>query len=145
MTVAHQAPLSLGFPRQEYWSGLPFLTPGDLPDSGMEPSFPVFPALQVRSLPLSHLGSTSPGTSGQKRQPTFLHFFPKFGRFFAAEFCSDIERRATGSVRDVCEALEGHRAGDIEARLSKAKPYFTEASRICWPCDTTLPPAAVFP
>ena len=31
-TVAHQVPLSMGFPRQEYWSGLPFPTPGDLPD-----------------------------------------------------------------------------------------------------------------
>ena len=36
-TVAHQAPLSLGFPRQEYWSGLPFPAPGDLPDPGIEP------------------------------------------------------------------------------------------------------------
>ena len=36
-TVAHQAPLSMGFPRQEYWSGLPFPSPGDLPDSGIEP------------------------------------------------------------------------------------------------------------
>ena len=35
--VAHQAPLSTGFPRQEYWSGLPFPPPGDLPDSGVEP------------------------------------------------------------------------------------------------------------
>ena len=34
-TVAHQAPLSVGFPRQEYWSGLPFLSPGDLPDPGI--------------------------------------------------------------------------------------------------------------
>ena len=36
-TVAHQAPLSVEFSRQEYWSGLPFPTPGDLPDSGIEP------------------------------------------------------------------------------------------------------------
>ena len=39
-TVAHQAPLSMGFSRQEYWSGLPFPSPGDLPDPGMEPVFP---------------------------------------------------------------------------------------------------------
>ena len=39
-TVAHQAPLSMGFPRQEYWSGLPFLPPGDLPDPGIEPRSP---------------------------------------------------------------------------------------------------------
>ena len=36
-TVAHQVSLSMGFLRQEYWSGLPFLSPGDLPDSGIEP------------------------------------------------------------------------------------------------------------
>ena len=38
--AAHQAPLSRGFFRQEYWKGLPFLSPGDLPDSGIEPSSP---------------------------------------------------------------------------------------------------------
>ena len=37
-TVTHQAPLSMGFPRQEYWSGLWFTSPGDLPYSGMEPT-----------------------------------------------------------------------------------------------------------
>ena len=36
-TVAHQPPLSMGFPRQEYQHGLPFLPPGDLPDLGIEP------------------------------------------------------------------------------------------------------------
>ena len=39
-TVAHQAPLSLGFSRQEYWSGLPFPSPGDLSDPGIEPRSP---------------------------------------------------------------------------------------------------------
>ena len=39
-TVAHQAPPSMGFPRQEYWSGLPFPSPGDLPNPGMEPWSP---------------------------------------------------------------------------------------------------------
>ena len=47
-TVAHQAPLSMGFSRQEYWSGLPFPSPGDLPDPGIEPGFP---ALEADSLP----------------------------------------------------------------------------------------------
>ena len=46
--VAHQASLTMGFSRQECWSGLPFSSPGDLPDPGMEP---VFPALQADSLP----------------------------------------------------------------------------------------------
>ena len=47
-TVAHQAPLSLEFSRQEYWSGLPFPSPGDLPNPGIEPGSP---ALQEDSLP----------------------------------------------------------------------------------------------
>ena len=44
-TVASQAPLSMEFSRQEYWSGLPFLTPGDLPDPRIEPASPMSPAL----------------------------------------------------------------------------------------------------
>ena len=44
-TVAHQAPLSMELSRQEYWSGLPFPIPGDLPDPGIEPTSPVSPAL----------------------------------------------------------------------------------------------------
>ena len=39
-SVAHQAPLFMGFPRQEYWSGLPFPSAGDLPDPGIEPASP---------------------------------------------------------------------------------------------------------
>ena len=39
-TVAHQAPLSMRFPRQEYWSGLPFPSPGNLPDPGIPPVSP---------------------------------------------------------------------------------------------------------
>ena len=39
-TVAHQAPLSMGFSRQDCWSGLPFPSPGDLPDPGIEPTSP---------------------------------------------------------------------------------------------------------
>ena len=46
-TVACQAPLSMGFSRQEYWSGLPFPFPGDFPDPGIEPGSP---ALQADSL-----------------------------------------------------------------------------------------------
>ena len=54
MTVARQAPLSMGFSRQEYWSGLPFPYPEDLPDPGIEP---VSPALQADSLPSELQGS----------------------------------------------------------------------------------------
>ena len=56
-TVAHQAPLSMGFSRQQYWSGLPVLAPGHLPNPGIKPMSPASPALAGDSLPLSHLGS----------------------------------------------------------------------------------------
>ena len=55
-TVAHQAPLSTGFPRQQYWSGLPFPTPGDLPDPRIKPMSPVSPELQAHSLPAEPFG-----------------------------------------------------------------------------------------
>ena len=45
-TAAHQAPLSIGFPRQESWSGLSFLPPGDLSNPGIQPMVPMSPALQ---------------------------------------------------------------------------------------------------
>ena len=47
-TVAYQAPPSMGFSRQEYWSGLPFPSPADLPNPGIEPGSP---ALQTDALP----------------------------------------------------------------------------------------------
>ena len=53
-TVAGQTPLSMGVSRQKYWSGLPFPSPGDLPDPRIEPESP---ALQADSLPQSHLGN----------------------------------------------------------------------------------------
>ena len=56
-TVACQAPLSMEFSRQEYWSGLTFAPLEDLPDPGIEPVSPASSALAGFSLPLSHLGS----------------------------------------------------------------------------------------
>ena len=53
-TVAHQAPLFMGFPRGEYWRGLPFPSPGDLPNPGIKPASS---ALQAESLPLSQHGN----------------------------------------------------------------------------------------
>ena len=57
-TVAYQAPPSMGFSRQECWSGLPFPSPGDLPDPGIEPWSPT---LQADALP-----SEPPGQPGEK-------------------------------------------------------------------------------
>ena len=51
-TVAHQAPPSMEFSRQEYWSGLPFPSPGDLPDPGIKPGSPALQADALLSEPL---------------------------------------------------------------------------------------------
>ena len=65
-TVACQAPLSMGFFRQEFWSELPFPSPGNLPDPGIEPASPVSPALQVDSLLLSYQRSPEGTIHGVK-------------------------------------------------------------------------------
>ena len=69
-TVASQAPLSMGFFRQEYWSGLPFPFPGDLPDPGIKPRSP---ALQADSLPTDLWGK--PWTMGY--MCLFQFWFPQ--------------------------------------------------------------------
>ena len=56
-TIARQAPPSMEFSRQEYWSGLPYSPPRDLPNPGIEPTSPASPALQVGSLLLRHWGN----------------------------------------------------------------------------------------
>ena len=56
-TVAYQAPLSMGLSRQGYWTGLPFPSPGDLPDPGIEPRLPTLQADTVPSEPLETSGS----------------------------------------------------------------------------------------
>ena len=53
-TAAHQDSLSMGFSRQEYWSGLPCPPPRDLPDPGIKPTSSASPALQADTLPLCH-------------------------------------------------------------------------------------------
>ena len=58
MDCTHQAPLSMGFFRQEYWSGLPFPSPGDLPDPGIKPGSP---ALQADFLPTELQGKPTWG------------------------------------------------------------------------------------
>ena len=64
-TLAHQAPLSMGFFRQEYLSGLPFPSAGDLPNPGIEPTSPVSPVLTGRFFTTGHLGSPNSSCSQQ--------------------------------------------------------------------------------
>ena len=72
-TVAHQAPLSMGFSRKEYRSGLPFPLPKYLPDPGIKPASLHLLSWQVCSLPLSHLGSPIYlGSAGQMVSRKFV-------------------------------------------------------------------------
>ena len=72
-TVAYQASLSMGFSRQEYWSGLPFPSPGDLPDPGIEPGSP---ALQADALP-----SEPPGKSPDNEEKKNNQGSPRHAKF----------------------------------------------------------------
>ena len=100
-TVAHQAPLSMGFSRQEYWSGLPCPLPGDLPGPVIEPMSIVSPALQAILYPWSYLGSGF-GLSFSKSlhnplmnlsnphppsQPVFPLLFSLSLQIWSAQFC----------------------------------------------------------
>ena len=68
-TAACQAPLSVGFSGQEYWSGLPFPPQRDLPDSGMEPSSPMSPASQADSSPAEPSGKPAASYRGLLAEP----------------------------------------------------------------------------
>ena len=72
-TLAHQASLSMGFPRQEYWSRLPFPPPGDLPKPGVKPESPAAPALAD-----GLLTSPPPGNNLGLRYPTIKKAEPRF-------------------------------------------------------------------
>ena len=74
-TVAHQAPPSMGFSRQEYWSGLPFPSPGDLPDPGIEPRSP---SLQADALP-----SEPPGKPAEAHKEDRINIWKEINLIFS--------------------------------------------------------------
>ena len=71
-TVAHQAPPSMGLSRQEYWSGVPFPSPGDLPDPGIEPRSPILQADALTS------------------EPLVIFFCPMFSKYFTTNIGDNI-------------------------------------------------------
>ena len=85
--VACQASLSMGLSRQEYHSGLPFPSPGDIPGPGIKPLFPLSPAFQTDSLPTEPSGkpSTPRNFPNQGLNLYLLHIASIAGRFFTAE------------------------------------------------------------
>ena len=94
--VAHQAPPSMGFSRQEYWSGLPFPSPGDPPDPGIEPRSPTLQADALTSEPpgKGHIKYTIPCFLGFGRLPALLlkscYFIPFWSRHSEHGYIGDI-------------------------------------------------------
>ena len=72
-TIAHQAPLSMRFSRQEYWRGLPFPLPGDLPDSGIKPASLVSPALAGGFFTTSTTGEALPLLNSHSQVSPSIH------------------------------------------------------------------------
>ena len=125
-TVAHQAPLSTRFSRPEYWIGLPRLSPGVLPDPGIEPQSP---ALQADSLPLGHPESTPPqitiyyfkkshfhlsphSNSITKERLLLLYSIPKSGKCSCLTLCIEIHhqrhRRGFTLIQNIKSLLQAN-------------------------------------
>ena len=98
--VAHQAPLSMGFSRQEYWSGLPFPSPGDLPDPGIEPRSPTLQADALTSEP--------PGKPLQKGRILFFPLGVTAGWCYSRRVC----------VRDRVKPLKDQLVSTAHNRLN---------------------------
>ena len=93
-TAAQQAPLAMGFPRQEYWSGLLFPSPGHLPNPGIEPESP---AWQAGSFLLSHQGSPSTHNTSYLLIPSEQRWKP----FIHATSCIYNKLNSWGQRKDV--------------------------------------------
>ena len=97
-TVTCQALLSMGFSRQEYWSGLPFPPPGDLSNPGIEPMSLGLLHGQVDSLPLSHLGSPICRYRNAVK-PFFLTHHKKYLQNPCSEFSHKVKSFFSKSVK----------------------------------------------
>ena len=88
-SVVHQAPLSVGFSRQEYWIGLPCFPPGNLPNLGIKPTSPASPGSSVRGIIqariLEWVAMFSSRGSSQYRNQTHISYISCKGAFFTAE------------------------------------------------------------
>ena len=94
----------MGFSRQEYWSGLPCPSPGDLPDPEIEP---VAPALQTDSLPQSHLGKPIYASS----IGTYLHVFINYIRFAFTSEAFTYDPHVTPALFPGLRSREARRVG----------------------------------
>ena len=103
-TVACQAPLSMGFSRQEHWSGLPFSSPEDLPNPGTEPRSP---ALQVDSLPAELQGSPSSRKRHLRQEPWISSGNHGLFKYWSADPDPEGARRGSASYTKHVTLLVG--------------------------------------
>ena len=115
----------MGFPRQEHWSGLPFPSPGDIPDSGIEPASPESPALAVDSL---HWATWEALSSRQHAASVFCGIVSFLENFITRAI---IEKNTYGLRKDALKFflwfrnhLDGHKVGRM------ALPYGLRSPRI---------------
>ena len=111
LTVAHQAPLSMGFSRQEYLSGLPLPPPGDLPDPGIEPGSPT---LQADSFPFEPQGKNIVNNAAlSRRMQSFLQHsdFISFGFICRSGMAGSCDSSTFYSLRNCASLLCSHQQG----------------------------------
>ena len=109
-TKAYQTPLSMGFPRQEYWSGLPLPPPGDHPDPGIELMSLTSPALASGSLPLAPPG-----------KPSFLSKFPKHKAMVTGSFRLSSYLILQRSSKRPCSSWGSSRAMAVSAYMEMTR------------------------
>ena len=114
-TVAHQAPPSMGFSRQGYWTGLPFPSPGDLPDPGIEPGSPT---LQADALPSEPPGKPCDGEADGK-----AHWYLRGPPFLGEK----------ARLREVRSLAQGHPAGNGKCH-TLGRPEGGTCEATTWPC-----------
>ena len=106
-TVAHQAPLSRGFSRQEYWSGLPCPPQGDLPNPGIEPRFPTLQAdFFLLVFPCGSAGKESSCNAGDLGSIPGLGRSPGEGKGYTLQ-CSGLENSMDSIVHGVAKVENG--------------------------------------
>ena len=131
-TVAHQAPPSMGFSRQEYWCGLPFPSPGDLPDPGIEPRSP---ALQADTLTSEPPGKPQGHQPACKWQSQSLNSGPSNSRTHICDVCSiqsPIKEVLHGSNRGLSYCLFPGPKGWLPQAKPASGPLML-ASPVCLP------------
>ena len=119
-TVDLQAPPSMGFSRQEYWSGLPFPSPGYLPDPGIEPSFP---ALQADALPSEPPGKTSTPKKGNAKECS---------NYQTTALISHTSKVMLNILQAMLQQYVNRELPDVQAGFRKGRGTRDQIANICW-------------